>query len=202
MTRTLLALGLLALAPSATAQDGGSSGATQRYVSDEITLSVRERPSNEAGTIGTVKSGAQVTVLENLGNESFARIRTSDGVTGWVTARYLSTEPAARTQLDRNNASLREAQARIKTLEDQLAQTRQQLEAAKPALELASENERLRGSMAETQRNVAELQQSYAAENARRKTLITGGGLVVLGLVAGLLLPLFGGRKKRGYSDF
>lgn len=177
------------------------SGSTQ-YISDEISVSIREAPRNDAGMIGIIKSGARVTVLESLGPESFARIRTADGRTGWITARFLTNEPAASTRLGEVRSELDGTKQQIRTLENDLASARAQLEKVRPAFELSRENEQLKAQAAEQTRANEELQDRYDAARQQRKTLLTGAGLIGGGVIIGLLLPsLLSGRRRR-YSDF
>mgnify|MGYP000566031803 FL=1 len=77
MKRTALTLApLLALAATvATAE-------SQRYIDDEIAVTVRAGPSNNADYLGVVRSGDEVTLIESMGPESFARIRTASGTEG------------------------------------------------------------------------------------------------------------------------
>jgi SH3 domain protein len=186
----LCALPLVALA------QGG-----QQYISDEISVTIRQKPSNDAESLGTVKSGAKVTVLETLGSDSFARIRTSDGREGWITARFISGQPAAKDQLLALRQQLDQAHAQAQSLQHDLDTAQQALAKAKPALEMAGENEKLRAAMAQREQQVTELEQQYDGEKARRQTLLLGAILVAAGIFVGLVLPWMGTRKKR-YSDF
>lgn len=173
-----------------------------QYISDEITLSIREAPRNDAPTIGVVKSGARVTVLESLGAESFARIRTTDGRSGWVTARYLTNQPAASTRVNELRTELDAAKQQLKARESELAAAREQLDKVRPAFELSQENDRLKAEAAEQSHATAELQRRFDAARQQRKTLLTGAGLLSGGVIMGLLLPaLLRGRRRR-YSDF
>lgn len=193
----MLAAGLVA-SPGALPQSEG----TPMFVSDEITLSVRERPSNEAGTIALVSSGEPVTMLRSLGEQSFAEIRTEDGLTGWVTARYLTDRPAARDQLDAMRNSLDTARRRIADLEARLAAAQRRLQELQPAFELQADNDRLRQQIADQQRSSEQLLKRYDEEKARRQTLIMGALLVGGGVLAGLVLPWIGGvRRRRSYGD-
>lgn len=200
MTRTFTSLGLaLLLLPAlALAQNAGRA----YYIADDIPITVREQPRNDAAVVAQLKSGARVTLLQSLGRESFARIRTGDGREGWVTARYLSTQPSARDRYQQAQQELAAAQDRITTLERELQSAQQQLAQARPAFEALRENERLHAAMAELERSSAEQRARYDAEKARRRSLLSGGALVVIGTLLGLVLPWLGRGRKRRYSDF
>ncbi|MDR3418289.1 MAG: TIGR04211 family SH3 domain-containing protein [Nevskia sp.] len=171
------------------------------YISDEINVTVRQRPTNDAEPVATLRSGTAVAVLESLGPDSFARIRTADGREGWIATRYLSSQPAARDQLTQQRQQLDQAHAQAQSLQHDLQQAQQQLAQARPALEMASENDKLRSAIAERERQVSALEQKFDAERARRDTLVTGAALVAGGMLLGLVLPWMGGRKRRR-SDF
>lgn len=193
-----LTLAALLVASPALAQTGGQ----QQYISDEISVSIREAPRNDAPALGIIKSGARVTVLETLGAESFARIRTSDGRTGWITARFLTAQPAAATRLTQTREELDAAKLQLRNLESELAAAKSQLSKARPAFELSQENERLQAAIGEHERTAADLQLRYDAARQQRKTLLTGASLLSGGVILGLLLPwlLRSGRRRR--SDF
>jgi len=193
---TLSLVGLTLLLPQAQAQTG-----TTKYISDEISISIREAPRNDAGLIGIIKSGARVSLLETLGPESFAKIRTEDGREGWMTARFLTDEPAAITKLAAVRSELSAAKKTIDGLESELNSARGQLDKVRPAFELSQENDRLKAEASEQDRAMSELQLRYDAARQQRKTLLTGAGLIGGGVLVGLLLPsLLSGRRRR-YSE-
>lgn len=175
----------------------------QQYISDEITLAMRDAPRNDATYLGNVKSGDRVTVIESLGQQSFAKVRTSDGREGWITARYLTNEPAARTALNGVRSELNEARARIRDLEGQLGKAQSSLDEARPALELAGDNDRLRAQIDSLQRGVQEAEQRFNEQKARRRTMLTGAALVGAGVLFGLILPLMlRSSRRRRWGDF
>jgi SH3 domain protein len=199
MTRTLTALSLVLASAPALAQEGGRN----QYISDDISVTLRDAPRNDAASVGAVNSGDKVTVLQTLGAQSFAQVRTADGRTGWLTARYVSSEPAAKTRLKELQSQLAEAQSRIKGLDTELADAKALLEKAKPAFELSGENERLQQALAAAEQQSQAALSRYDTERAKRRTLVTGASLVGGGLLAGLILPLFlGNGKRRRRSDF
>ena len=197
LAQTTCVLAVLLQMPFAMAQSAGK----QQYISDEISVTIRQKPSNDAESLGVVKSGARVSVLESLGGDSFTHIRTSDGRDGWITSRFLSDQPAAKDQLTLLHQQLDQAHTQTQSLQHDLDAAQQQLAKAKPALEMAGENDKLRATIAQREQQVGALEQQFDAEKARRETLATGAVLVGAGIFVGLLLPWLGGRKKRR-SDF
>ncbi|MFC4250048.1 TIGR04211 family SH3 domain-containing protein [Sinimarinibacterium flocculans] len=174
-----------------------------QYVSDVISLTLRDGPANDATYLGTIKSGDRVTLLESLGEQSFARIRTEDGREAWVTARYLSDEPAARDLLDGVRRELADARSRIRELEAQLADAQSSLAQARPALELAGENDQLREQIDALQRSAQEAEQRFNEHKARRRTMLTGAALVGAGTLFGLILPwMLRSSRRRRWGDF
>ena len=174
-----------------------------QYVSDVISLTLRDGPANDATYLGTIKSGDRVTLLESLGEQSFARIRTEDGREAWVTARYLSDEPAARDLLDDVRRELADARSRIRELEAQLADAQSSLAQARPALELAGENDQLREQIDALQRSAQEAEQRFNEHKARRRTMLPGAALVGAGTLFGLILPwMLRSSRRRRWGDF
>ncbi|MDB5987378.1 MAG: hypothetical protein JWR16_2431 [Nevskia sp.] len=186
------------IGPPAAAQSSGKP----QYISDDISVTLREKPSNDAAPLGALKSGARVTVLEVLGADSFARVRTADGREGWITARYISDQPAAKDQLLQLRQQLQESSSQIQNLQRDLQAAQQQLTKAKPALDMAADNDKLRATIAERERVAGELEHRFDEEKAHRQTLITGAALAGGGVFVGLVLPwLAGGSRRRRYKD-
>ena len=172
--------------------------ARTQYISDDISLSLREGPSNDAGSLGIVHSGDAVTVLESRGSDSYARVRTADGREGWIAARYLSDRPAARDPLKQLQQQLDQAHQQLQATQRDLDTAKQQLARAQPALQLAADNDQLRTQLARREQADAQLEARYNAELARRRTLLVGAGLVGAGVLLGLVLPRLGRRRRRG----
>ncbi len=187
---TFLLLALLAMPTLAAAEK-------LQYIDDEISVTVRDAPRNDATYLGVVKSGDRVTLIESLGPQSFAKIRTENGTEGWVTARFLTDEPAAKDALSSVRRELSQAQSRIRSLETDLKTAQSELQKARPALELATENDRLRAQITELQRGAEEVRQRYNEQKARRRTMLTGAGLVGAGILGGLILPWLGRHSRR-----
>jgi SH3 domain protein len=196
MTRTCFVAGMLLLPAIACAQDGGK----QQYISDDISITVRDGPRNDAASVGSVNSGDKVTVLESLGEASFARIRTADGRTGWITSRYLSGQPAAKDRTQGLQTELTASRNQLKSLQAELDAAQGRLENARPAMEVAADNEKLKADLATAQQQNEDAQIHTNEQRAERRTMVTGAALVGGGILLGLILPLMGrggGRRKR-----
>jgi SH3 domain protein len=176
---------------------GAAEGKTQ-YITDEITATLREAPRNDAQIKANLKSGTKVTVLESLGPDSFTRVRTEDGKEGWIPTRFVSNDPAAKDRLNALQGEINQTKAHVRELETELAQAKETLAKAGPALQLADENEKLKAQMAQKDREGAELQERFSEQQAWRRNILTGAALVGGGVILGLLLPALGRRRRRG----
>jgi SH3 domain protein len=190
---SVLAFGLC----STLAQAAPVEGKTQ-YIADDVAVTMREAPRSDSTIRAQLRSGMKITVLQSLGPESFAQVRLDDGREGWIPARMIQSEPAAKDRLAPVQAELRQSRERVATLERELATAREAVAKAAPALQLAEDNEKLQALMAEKERAVEELKRQYSEEESRRKTLMVGAGLVGGGVVLGLVLPWFGRSRRRG----
>jgi SH3 domain protein len=76
--------------------------ADTRYVSDELIISVRDGQNQDDNVLGHIRTGTAVDVLEEKGH--YLRIKTEDGLEGWVQAQYIVSEkPNARIIEDLRN---------------------------------------------------------------------------------------------------
>ena len=64
--------------------------ADTRYVSDRLIISVRDGQDQNAAVLGYLETAAPVEILEEKGD--FLRIRTEDGIEGWVRTQYIVSE--------------------------------------------------------------------------------------------------------------
>jgi SH3 domain protein len=64
--------------------------ADTRYVSDELIISVRDGQNQDDNVLGYIRTGTPVDVLEEKGR--YLRIKTEDGLEGWVQTQYIISE--------------------------------------------------------------------------------------------------------------
>ncbi|MEK9766926.1 MAG: TIGR04211 family SH3 domain-containing protein, partial [Thalassolituus sp.] len=153
----------------------------------------------------------------------FTHVKTDKGTEGWVRTQYLLDEPIAKEKLIFANRELDNLNAELETARKQLGELQKEVEAAKSERastnrsnsELERELERIRTvsenalALDEKSRKLTlrnqelELQVgTLSAENQELRSdasvsyLIYGGGLVVIGIIGGLILPGLRGRRS------
>ena len=95
-------------------------GNNTRWVTDELSITMRSGPGNDYRIIRSVKSGTRVEVLEVDQANGFSRVTMGNNREGWVVSRYLAAEPGSKEQLA-------EAQSRIVELTDDSQPLQQKL---------------------------------------------------------------------------
>jgi uncharacterized protein YgiM (DUF1202 family) len=163
-----LALGLLA-APSARAD----------YIGGEVRVNLRAGPGLEFRILRILTAGAPAQKLSAEGD--WIQVRTGD-LEGWIPAGNLSNEEPPNLALPRVRDKLTTAEARVSELEQKVTAQTAQL------AELATLRERNR---------VLEDDAANASANARWKTLATGAGITLVGILIGLLAPRGSGQRSR-----
>ena len=206
----------------------GTASAQTVWVSDEFEITLRTGPSTSNAIERMLSSGTQLEVLERDDESGYSRVRTRAGTEGWVLTRYLMSEPSAREQLAALTGQLTDATSEGATLESQLAAVRGEYNAAQLRIgELERETASLESELAEIRRTAADTlainQQNQALrqelgdaeiqidalEHENRRLLsetrhywiLTGGGMVLLGIILGLWLPKIRVQKRR-YDRF
>jgi SH3 domain protein len=156
---------------------------------------MRSGPTDAYRIIGWPKAGEPLQVLEKNEDGTRVRIRLlGSGKEGWITARYVSREPAARVLLQqaRDEASnLRQQLARItqqnKALEQQLAQ-------------LSGVENRYREKLAllRNQVEVAEQKALRMADTHYNDLFVKGAVVTLVSVLLGVVL----GRRNRRKVDW
>jgi len=199
--------------------------AETRYVDDNLIITMRTGKANTYQILRTIPSGTLLELLQDDGD--YSRVRTPDGVEGWVLSQYLTKSPIAKIRLAKSEKQLERLRQEKQQLEQQLAtvqeektsldkehanlgseteQLRNELEklrevAARP-IELAEQNKKLSDKVSNLQKQLQLVQQSNSElqDHSQRDWFLAGGGVLFGGILLGLLLPMLR-RKKRGMFE-
>jgi SH3 domain protein len=203
-------------------------GEVVRYVSDNLEVTLRSGKTFKHSILRMLPSGAPVTVLQ-ADADGYSRVRSKDGVEGWVLTRFLSSVPTARDRLA-------EAEQRLAALKIENHQLKEQMKAltaqnadiekqrqdwvesnrrinqelntirqtAASALEIDHENKTLKSQLVSTERDLEGLQQENGKlkDRSARDWFLLGAGVVLVGFVMGLILPKLRWRRRSSWEAF
>jgi len=194
------------------------------YINDNLYVPLRSGAGLNFRIIHKgIKSGTKLELINTDSSTGYSEVRTPDGLQGFLPTRFLTSEPIAAQKLivaQRELTNLRNEKEQLQTAltnlknehaelsenfstsERKLAENTAELDRIKSvssnALNLDRRNRELRESN-EQLRNDLELLQ---VENMRLKDtsesnmLMIGGGLVLLGVLIALILPLIKPSRK------
>jgi SH3 domain protein len=203
--------------------------AAPAWVTDEFEVTLRSGPSTSNAIQLMVRSGMQLEVLERDADLGYSRVRTPGGTEGWVLTRYLMNERSAREQLETltselTNANSRgsslgsqltaikaeydSANSRIATLErDKAAVEKELADIRRTAANVLGINEQNRSLMdqlatAQIRADTLEQENRQLSSQTTRYWFMSGGLLVVVGVILGLWLPRIRWQRRSGYDRF
>ena len=224
--KTTLAAAAIFIVSLLAAPDARSESA---WVSDEFEITLRSGPSTSNAIQLMVSSGTELEVLERDAETDYTRVRTAGGTEGWVLSRYLMTEASAREQLQTLTGQLTNANTQGVSLNSQLAAIRDEYDASEATVQsLERDNARLEQELAEIRRTAANVltineentdlrDQAEAADirvdvleqenrglesQAMRYWFMSGGLVLVVGIVLGLWLPRMRWQRRSRYDRF
>lgn len=204
--------------------------AEQRFVTDDLGITVRSGQDSSYRVLKQLNSGTSVEVLSENSETGYSRVRTPDGTEGYALTRYLTNETPARVRVERLEKEVRELRQDPNNLQEKLTKLQSDYQSLKLRYDsLEFENVQLTQRMEairENATNVVSLidERDEAIQRANRlsteleelrvktrelenhsdkKWFMAGAGVVVLGVLIGLILPRVGTRRRKSWgSDF
>lgn len=203
----------------------GALNAETRWLMDELWVNVRAGAGDQFQIIQTIQSGTQMQTLGNPQN-GFVQVRLQDGTEGWVAERFLQSEPTAALQLgplraerDQLAAELEEMRERYESFEidggnlsdlDQLrsenirlaSELRQITQISENAIALDQRNQQLTEENAglRNELDILNSELSNIRETRESRMMLSGGGLIVLGLILGIILPRMRSKRRDAWG--
>ena len=199
------------------------------WVSDEFEITLRSGPSTSNAIQLMVGSGTVLEILERDTDAGYTRVRTGGGTEGWVLSRYLMAEPSAREQLQTLSGQLSSANTKGSSLTSQLAAIRGEYGTATQRIgTLEREKSQLEQELAEIKRTAAnvlrindensdlhtqvmdaairmdilEQENRELSSQTTRYWFMTGGLVLLVGIILGLWLPRIRWQGRAGYDRF
>ncbi|MEM7083459.1 MAG: TIGR04211 family SH3 domain-containing protein [Pseudomonadota bacterium] len=198
------------------------------YINDELEVTLRTGESTRNSIIRMLSSGERLDVLSTNEETGYARVTTEGGTEGFVLARFVTYQPIARDQLAIANQRLARNAERIAELEAELASVKgdnadysasqSNLQSdntrltdelndirrtAANAIQTAEQNRTLTATKANLENQIQTLQAQNATLSARSRQVwfMAGAGTLILGIMAGLVLPRLKLKRRSKWGD-
>ena len=222
MKKRYLLIALLLAGPYAQAEPA-------RYITDQFEITLRTGASTQNTIIKMLGSGAAVELLELDANSGYSRVRTADGVEGWVITRYLMEAPSARAQLAAARNQVAAAKEQVRTFSQQIEtlnrekseletgknQLQTELQAANQelarirrtsskAMEIDEERQQLKKYVRTLERDLQTMrtENEELKDRSARDWFMVGAGVLLLGILTGAILARMRSRRRGGWESF
>ena len=202
----------------------GIAQAEPRYIDDTLYAPLRSGEGLGFRIVHKgIKSGTRVELLSSSSESGYSKVRTPEGIEGWLPSRFLVRNPIAKDKLE----ALTKKYDTLKEQFDKLTKERTEIETSSDsisknnrlltesnnklqeeltsikhisanAINLDSRNRELR-QLNEQLKNELEIMTAENIrlnENNERDKMLLGGGLVFLGVLIAIIIPMFK-RDKR-----
>ncbi|WP_261594410.1 TIGR04211 family SH3 domain-containing protein [Pseudoalteromonas holothuriae] len=162
------------------------------YIVDNLFIYMHSGPGKNYRILGSVDAGTPVTITSEI-QEEFIQILDDKGRETWVEAKFVSTQPGLKQQLQQANETLKNSQIEVDTLRDELPLLQQANN------DLLADNQRLQQSIDELQTSLNEQRQASTNKKQKEQHLMLtyGGAIALAGLLFGVILTLLLSRRKR-----
>ena len=194
------------------------------YIDDTLLVPLRSGEGTSFRIIHKgLKSGLKLEIIEQDKASGYSKIRTPSGIEGFLPTRYLSNTPIAKSRLIDANKALNKTRAENVKLKTKLADISEQfknlstehtltsktlnknnkelsniksisanaLNLDKRNREFRESNEQLRSDL-----ELIETENRRLKNNSDSSMLLIGGGLVTLGIILALIIPIIRPSKK------
>lgn len=205
-----------------------SMAGASRYVSDELEITMRSGQGVKFGIRKMLTSGAKLEVLET-DPTGYSKVRTEQGVEGWVLSRYLSNTPSARDRIAASEQKVANLQLEVTKYKEELEnlsskntdadgenmalrETAQRLstelddlrKTASNAVGLDNENRQLKEKLQQVDHDTQLLviENSALKDNDAKSWFLIGSAVLFGGLLLGLILPRLRFQKKDSWGSF
>lgn len=205
----------------------GTAMAGTRYITDQLSVTMRNGQGTQYRIVDSLKSGQAVQVLQTNSNTGYSEVKAPDGKTGWVLTRFLSDTPSARqrlsqakktiTQLQQQNQALQGKLKGLQSTQSQLTDKRSKLEAenqqlktrlqnisskASHAIQISQTNQHLKEKLANLQADRSQLKYQNKALRSHRRGLEVGAVILFVGIILGLVLPRLRLRRRSAWDRY
>jgi SH3 domain protein len=203
------------------------SAKTTRYVSDDLEITMRNGQGTKFSIKKMLDSGTKLEVIET-DPAGYSKVKTMDGVEGWVLTRYLSNTPSARERLAAAEQRLANVELELSKAKEELAtlnqqnantgsqnlglkETAQRLQkelddlrrTASNAVALDNENRQLKEKLQQLdhQNQSVVLENNALRDSDTKSWFLIGAAVLFGGIILGLILPRLRVRRADSWGN-
>ena len=207
----------------------GLAEAETVYVTTNLALTLKSEESMRGKVLQTLAIGTPLTVIKVNKKSGFTRVRTINGIEGFIESRHITTQLPVLNKnetsskliesLQTENTALKTELTQVKssitpgtTLEQSLANERDKLKRELGELKMTSsscsqlkiERDDLRERFVSADRELQQLKLENRAlkDSASQDWFLYGGILALAGVILGFILPKLGWRRKNSWDSF
>lgn len=190
----IISLLIITISCSAGAQESPEN--RTGFISDDLFIYFHSGPGTQYRILGSINAGEEVQLLGAVENE-YQEVQDIQNRKGWVDAKYISATPGLRVVLAELNEELADKTAQLGNLQTKMSETNKQLNTLK------QQNQKVEQENKEITQKFEQASSDLDEKDLDIKlTWFTyGAGVLVLGLILGLIIPRFSGRKSN-YSSW
>ena len=194
------------------------------YITDVVYVPLRAGPGNHYRILHRgLKTGVKVSLVEANAGEGYSKIKTFDGLEGFIQQQYLVAKELAKDRLPKAlfhiqrltqenaklNTALTERDNELKNLKNRLKNISEQLdektsefislqEATADPQVLDRRNKRLMEENLQLKNRIGmvETENNQLVRSNNMRWYLYGGGTIIIGILFGLFLPLVRFKKK------
>lgn len=168
------------------------------FIVDELSIFMHAGPGTRFRILGSVTAGSSIDILPES-EDDYQKIIDNRGRTGWVEQKYVTKDSSLRTVVAELNAQLASTSETESQLKSQVSE-----QATTIAL-LESDNSELNSKIAKLTKQLDEQEQLLSTQDmqVKKEWFYTGGIVLGIGLLLGLIIPkLAGGRRRTQMSSW
>ena len=204
-----------------------SSAETTRYVSDQLEITMRNGQGVKFAIKRVLTSGDRLDLIE-ADSSGYSKVRTIEGVEGWVLTRYLMNAPSVRNlvadsdqkvanlelELAVTKEELQNVSTKVATFDSKsmaLKKTSQRFKkeldslkvTASSSIALSNENIQLKQKIQQTDTRMQGLVlENTAMKNSESQSwFLTGVAVLLGGIILGLILPRLRLQRKNSWGN-
>jgi SH3 domain protein len=205
----------------------GVAHAEQRYVTDNLGITLRSGQDSSYRVLRELKSGTSVEVLSENKETGYSRVRTADGTEGYALTRFLTAQTPAKTRITELQKELEQLRDQPEGLQEKLTELQGEYQSLKlrydslefENVQLTQRMEKIRDNASNVVSLLAERDKAIQRANnlsteleelrvktrelqnhSDKKWFMAGAGVLVLGVIIGIILPRVSGRRRKGWG--